>query len=137
VAGRSTDGGHEIVGDDMQAVILSMGAGDVVRAEAGAMMFMTDTIEMDAKMEGGFLGGLKRTFLSGESFLITYFRSNGGAGRVAFAGPYIPARLPRSNSGDSSSHAPDAAAGSGPWGDHRVFARRRQGNRHRRAISDG
>ena len=29
---------HEIVGDDMQAVILSMGAGDVVRAEAGAMM---------------------------------------------------------------------------------------------------
>jgi uncharacterized protein (TIGR00266 family) len=79
---------HEIVGDDMQAVILSMGSGDVVRAEAGAMMFMTDTIEMDAKMEGGFLGGLKRKFLSGESFFITYFRSNGGAGRVAFAGPY-------------------------------------------------
>jgi uncharacterized protein (TIGR00266 family) len=79
---------HEIVGDDMQAVILSMGSGDVIRAEAGAMMFMTDTIEMDAKMEGGFLGGLKRKFLSGESFFITYFRSNGGAGRVAFAGPY-------------------------------------------------
>ena len=79
---------HEIVGDDMQAVILSMGAGDVVRAEAGAMMFMTDAIEMDAKMEGGFLGGLKRKFLSGESFFITYFRCNGGAGRVAFAGPY-------------------------------------------------
>lgn len=79
---------HEIIGDDMQAVILSLGAGDVVRAEAGAMMFMTDSIEMDAKMEGGFLGGLKRKFLSGESFFITYFRSNNTAGKVAFAGPY-------------------------------------------------
>ena len=79
---------HEIIGDDMQAVILSLAAGDVVRAEAGAMMYMTDAIEMDAKMEGGLLGGLKRKLLSGESFFITYFRSTGGAGKVAFAGPY-------------------------------------------------
>ena len=88
---------HEIIGDDMQAVILSLQGGDVVRAEAGAMMFMTDSIDMDAKMEGGFLGGLKRKFLSGESFFITYFRCNGSPGRVAFAGPYpgkiIPATL--------------------------------------------
>jgi uncharacterized protein (AIM24 family) len=71
---------HEIIGDDMQAVILSLASGDVVRAEAGAMMYMTDTIEMDAKMEGGLLGGLKRKLLSGESFFITYFRCNGGPG---------------------------------------------------------
>jgi hypothetical protein len=38
---------HEIIGDDMQAVILSLAAGDVVRAEAGAMMFMAGAIEMD------------------------------------------------------------------------------------------
>jgi len=79
---------HEVIGDDMQAVILSLGAGDVVRAEAGAMMFMTESIDMDAKMEGGLLGGIKRKFLSGESFFITYFRCTGAAGRVAFAGPY-------------------------------------------------
>jgi len=79
---------HEIIGDDMQAVILSLAAGDVVRAEAGAMMFMTDAIEMDAKLEGGFLGGLKRKFLAGESFFITHFRAQNNAGRVAFAGPY-------------------------------------------------
>jgi len=79
---------HEIIGDDMQAVILSLGAGDEVRAEAGAMMFMSDAIEMDAKMEGGFLGGLKRKFLAGESFFITHFRATGAPGRVAFAGPY-------------------------------------------------
>ena len=86
----------EIIGDDMQAVILTMGPGDVIRAEAGAMMFMTDAVEMDAKMDGGFIGGLKRKFLSGESFFITYFRSSAAA-RVAFAGPYpgkiIPVEL--------------------------------------------
>ena len=84
---------HEIIGDDMQAVILSLAQGDQVRAEAGAMMFMTDSIEMDAKMEGGFLGGLKRKFLAGESFFITHFRATNGPGRVAFAGPH-PGRSP-------------------------------------------
>jgi uncharacterized protein (TIGR00266 family) len=79
---------HEIIGDDMQAVIISLAHGDQVRAEAGGMMFMTDSIEMDAKMEGGFLGGLKRKFLAGESFFITHFRATNGPGRVAFAGPY-------------------------------------------------
>src|SRR6188768_3519593 len=79
---------HEIIGDDMQAVILTMAGGDAVRAEAGAMMFMTDAVEMDAKMEGGFLGGLKRKFLAGESFFITHFRCTAPSARVAFAGPY-------------------------------------------------
>jgi len=79
---------HEVIGDDMQAVILSLAAGDEVRAEAGAMMFMTDAIEMDAKLEGGILGGLKRKFLAGESFFITRFRAVGQGGRVAFSGPY-------------------------------------------------
>jgi uncharacterized protein (TIGR00266 family) len=79
---------HEIIGDDMQAVVLSLAQGDAIRAEAGAMMFMTDGIEMDAKMEGGLLGGLKRKLLAGESFFITYFRCQAPTGRVAFAGPY-------------------------------------------------
>jgi uncharacterized protein (TIGR00266 family) len=79
---------HEIVGDDMQAVILSMGAGDEVRAEAGAMTFMTEGIEMDARMTGGLLGGLKRKLLAGESLFLTFFRCSTSAGKVAFSGPY-------------------------------------------------
>ena len=79
---------HEIIGDDMQAVVLSLGGGDVVRAEAGAMMYMTANIEMDAKMDGGLLGGLKRKFLAGESLFITYFKGAAAGGKVAFAGPY-------------------------------------------------
>jgi len=51
---------HEIIGDDMQAVIITLAAGEEVRAEAGAMTYMTDGIEVDARMTGGLLGALKR-----------------------------------------------------------------------------
>ncbi len=79
---------HDIIGDDMQAVVLTLAAGDEVRAEAGAMTYMTDGIEMDARMEGGLLGGLKRKFLAGESLFLTFFRSHVPAAKVAFSGPY-------------------------------------------------
>lgn len=79
---------HEIIGDDMQAVVLSMRQTDVIRAEAGAMMFMTDGISMDSRMDGGLLGGLKRKFLSGESLFISYFTCDAPVGKVAFAAPF-------------------------------------------------
>jgi uncharacterized protein (TIGR00266 family) len=79
---------HEIIGDDMQAVVLTLGAGDEIRAEAGAMTFMTDGIEMDARMQGGLLGGLKRKILAGESLFLTFFRGTSPGARVAFSAPY-------------------------------------------------
>ena len=79
---------HEIIGDDMQAVVLTLGGGDVVRAEAGALMYMTEAVDMDARMDGGLLGGLKRKLLAGESLFITYFRATAPGAKVAFAGPY-------------------------------------------------
>jgi uncharacterized protein (TIGR00266 family) len=79
---------HEILGDDMQAVVLTLGAGDEVRAEAGGMTFMTEGIDMEARMEGGILGGLKRKILAGESLFLTFFRCHAPAGRVAFSAPY-------------------------------------------------
>jgi uncharacterized protein (TIGR00266 family) len=79
---------HEIIGDDMQALVITLSPGEVVRAEAGALMYMTDTIDMQAKMDGGLLGGLKRKFLAGESLFITYFRGTAPGGKLAFAGPY-------------------------------------------------
>ena len=79
---------HEIIGDDMQAVVITMAAGDEVRAEAGAMTYMTDGITMDARMEGGILGGLKRKLLAGESLFLTFFRCSVPSAKVAFAGPY-------------------------------------------------
>ena len=73
---------HEIIGDDMQAVVVSMAMamGDEIRAEAGAMTYMTDGIDMDARMPGGILGGLTRKFLAGESLFLAYFTCAAASG---------------------------------------------------------
>jgi uncharacterized protein (TIGR00266 family) len=85
-------GAHEIeyriVGDDMQAVIVTLDPGEAVQAEAGAMMFLEDDIEMNTQTGGGLMKGVKR-ILAGESFFITTF-TNGGKTpkKCAFAAPY-------------------------------------------------
>jgi uncharacterized protein (TIGR00266 family) len=78
---------YRIIGDDMQAVIVTLDPGEIVRAEAGAMMFMTDEIEMQTQASGGFWKGVKRMVV-GETFFITNFRCSSGGGEVAFGAPY-------------------------------------------------
>ncbi len=79
---------YEIIGDDMQAAIITLDGNEMVQAEAGAMMFMTDGIQMNTGTGGGLLKGVKR-ILSGESFFITTFQNTAsGRERVAFGAPY-------------------------------------------------
>jgi len=79
---------HKIVGDDMQIVEIELDPGEGVRAEAGAMMYMENGIEMQTSTGGGIFKGFKR-MITGESFFITTFLFNGrGKGHVAFGAPY-------------------------------------------------
>ena len=86
---------YQLVGDDMQALVLQLQPGELVRAEAGAMMYMDEAIQMettlggksDGGLMGGLMSGLKRA-VSGESFFITTFTAQGNIGEVAFAPPY-------------------------------------------------
>lgn len=79
---------YKIYGDDMQIVEIEIDPGEGVRAEAGAMMYMEDGIEMQTSTGGGMFKGFKRIF-TGESFFITTFLYNGrGKGHVAFGAPY-------------------------------------------------
>ncbi len=79
---------YEIEGDDMQMVQIELDSGETVRAEAGAMMFMEEGVEMQTSTGGGLLKGFKRT-LAGESFFITSFTNNSSAKRhIGFAAPY-------------------------------------------------
>jgi uncharacterized protein (TIGR00266 family) len=88
---------YELIGDDLQAVIVTLDPGETVIAEAGAMMFMEQGIEMNTTLDpnrqgGGMLGklfsGAKRV-LSGDTFFITTF-ANGATSRrrVAFASAF-------------------------------------------------
>ena len=81
----------------MQAVIVTLDPAEAVVAEAGAMMYMQDDIEMNTALDptgrsGGLMGkiltGAKRV-LSGDSFFVTTFTNQGRQRRdVAFAAPY-------------------------------------------------
>ncbi len=87
----------KLIGDDLQGVIVTLGPGEAVIAEAGAMMYMESGIQMATTLDatgsqtglfGKLLAGGKR-MLSGDSFFITVF-ANGATTRqdVAFASPY-------------------------------------------------
>src|SRR5205814_5768772 len=88
---------YKLIGDDLQAVIITLDPGEMVQAEAGAMMYMQDGIVMNTTLDpnaqgGGMMGklfqGAKRA-LTGESFFVTTF-ANAASERqdVAFSAPF-------------------------------------------------
>ena len=83
---------YNIFGNDIQVVEIELDAGEGVRAEAGAMLYMDGGIEMQTSTGGGLFKGFKR-MLTGESFFITTFLNNAKERRkVAFAAPF-PGRI--------------------------------------------
>jgi len=80
---------YTIHGDDMQIVEIELDPMEGVRAEAGAMLFMEDGIQMQTGTDGGVFKGLKR-MLTGESFFITTFLNTRRQGKthVGFSAPY-------------------------------------------------
>lgn len=96
VGNRSDVIDYRIEGDDMQAVVVTLDPSEVVIAEAGMMLYMTDGVAMQTSMSTdkskGFFGNLMKAtgrMLTGESFFITNFENVGGQrADVAFAAPY-------------------------------------------------
>lgn len=85
---KSDEIDYQIFGDDMQIVEIELDPGESVRAEAGAMMYLEDDIQMNTSTGGGVFKGLKR-MITGESFFITSFLNTGHARqRVGFGAPY-------------------------------------------------
>jgi uncharacterized protein (TIGR00266 family) len=85
---------YKISGAEMQIVEIELDPGEGVRAEAGAMLYMDQNIEMQTSTGGGLFKGFKRAF-TGESFFITTFLNNGrDKEHVAFSAPYPGNILP-------------------------------------------
>ena len=88
---------YEIVGDDMQMVLVELDPGETVIAEAGAMNYVEEGITFEAKMgdgataDDGLLGKVfsaGKRMLAGESLFLTHFTHQGdGKKHVAFAAP--------------------------------------------------
>lgn len=89
---------YKIVGDDLQYVEIELDPQETVIAEAGAMNWMDDSIQFEAKLGDGsninqsgwtkILNAGKR-LLAQESLFLTHFTNHGqGKKRVAFSAPY-------------------------------------------------
>ena len=68
--------------------IVRLASGESFQAEAGAMVSMSDDIEMTTAVRGGLMKGLKRRMLGGESFFINTFKAK-LSGEVTIA-PALP-----------------------------------------------
>lgn len=89
---------YKILGDDMQFIEIELDQGETVIGEAGAMMYMHDGIEYEAKMgdgskpDQGFFDKLldagKRALTNESIFLTHYTNKKPGKSLVAFAAPY-------------------------------------------------
>ena len=89
---------YELFGDDMQVVEIELDPGETVIAEAGAMNYLEDGIEFEAKMgdgsepNEGLMGKLLKAAgrkLTGESIFLTHFTNHAQSKRrVAFAAPF-------------------------------------------------
>lgn len=89
---------YEIIGESMQLVEVELDPNETVVAEAGAMNYLEQDINFEAKMgdgsepDSGFFGkimGAGKRVLSGESIFMTHFTNQGSQKRkVAFAAPY-------------------------------------------------
>ncbi|MEE4300352.1 MAG: TIGR00266 family protein [Pseudomonadales bacterium] len=89
---------YEIIGNDLQMVEVELDPGETVIAEAGAMNYLEEDIDFEAKMGDGseagegFFGklvGVGKRVITGESIFMTHFTNRGGVKRrAAFAAPY-------------------------------------------------
>lgn len=60
-----------------------------IRAEAGALVSMSSSVNIETKAEGGFLKSLGRAVLGGESFFQNFFVASAQGGEVTLA-PELP-----------------------------------------------
>lgn len=70
-------------------VRIDLASGESIKAESGAMVACSPTVDVESKMEGGFLGALSRKMLSGEKFFFQTLRASRGPGEVLLA-PTVP-----------------------------------------------
>lgn len=101
---KSHEVDYKIIGQSIQLVEIELDPKETIIAEAGAMCYMEEGINFEAKMgdgsqpNQGFLGKLMQAgsrMLTGESLFMTHFTNEGfGKKHVAFAAPYPGTIIP-------------------------------------------
>lgn len=69
--------------------IVKLEPNERIRADSGAMVSFSSTVEIETKAEGGFLKSLGRAVLGGESFFQNFWKSGPQGGELTLA-PELP-----------------------------------------------
>mmetsp|Transcript_39199 Transcript_39199/g.57848 ORF Transcript_39199/g.57848 Transcript_39199/m.57848 type:complete len:345 (+) Transcript_39199:114-1148(+) len=90
------DTSSSIEGKESQIVTIRLEKDQVLRAESGAMMYMTDGIQMNTTTGGGLSAGFKR-MLTGQSVFISDYTYDGTAGPCGYValGTDFPSKIVR------------------------------------------
>jgi uncharacterized protein (AIM24 family) len=92
------DEAAQIRGKESQIAVVELGPGQVLRAESGAMMYMTEGVEMNTTTGGGLSSGFQR-MLTGQNFFISDYTYTGPPGTkgVVALGTDFPSKILRLN----------------------------------------
>lgn len=74
------------------AARVQLDPGEGVRADGGAMLSMSSSVQIETNATGGIMQSLKRSMLGGESFFMNTFRSPDAPAELLFA-PSLPGDL--------------------------------------------
>jgi len=92
------DVASKVEGNESQIVTVSLEPGQVLRAESGSMMYMTEGVDMNTTSGGGVSAGFKR-MLTGQNVFISDYSYNGeqGTNGVVCLGTDFPSKIIRLN----------------------------------------
>ena len=109
ISGQSRSGmKYHILGTVQQMLAVELQPNQIVYSDAGAMSWMTSTVNMNTKASGG-LGGMLKRAVSGASVFIIDFNATGAPGQVSFStdfpGKVLPIELEAGQSVIMHKHA--------------------------------
>jgi uncharacterized protein (TIGR00266 family) len=82
---------YDLQGTTMQLLNIEIDEGETIVSESGRLIYMSDNVRMDTRMEGGLWSAVKRKF-AGESFFLVNFTGLRGKGIVSF-GSEFPGKI--------------------------------------------
>ena len=95
ITGQSKSGiKYHILGTVQQTLAVEIQPNQTIFSDAGAMSWMTTTVNMNTTMGGGGLGGMLKRAVSGASAFIIDFTATGAPGQAAFSTDFPGKILP-------------------------------------------
>lgn len=87
---------YQINGSTMQSLVIQLYRGESIYSEAGALLSMSPSIELETNFTGG-LGGIFKRSMTGNSAVLNHFKAAHGEGHVSFStrmpGHIVPLQL--------------------------------------------